>query len=155
MKNSIYKYSQLLITGALDWDTATGTIGVIFLAVFKYWFGDYDWVANLFFYMVAADYITGWIKALITNQLSSNTGYKGFVKKGGMFIIVGLAYQLDKAFGTSVIRSVIMLGYCNNELLSIIENGEACGFIPETVAKHLAQYQKKLSTLTRFEREGD
>lgn len=155
MKRAVYSYIQILASGALDWDVVSGSIGAIFVAIFNYWFGEFDFIANLFFYMLVADYVTGWIKGFITKQLSSNTGYKGFVKKGGMLIIVGLAFQLDKAFGTSIIRPIIMIGYCSNELLSIIENGEACGIIPTSVAKHLAQYQKKLSSLTRINTGGE
>lgn len=155
MKKAVYSYIQILASGALDWDVMSGSIGAIFIAIFNYWFGDFDFIANLFFYMLAADYATGFIKGILTKQLSSNTGYKGFVKKGGMLIIVGLAFQLDKAFGTSFIRPIIMIGYCNNEMLSIIENGEACGFIPKSVAQFLAQYQKKLSSLTKINTGGE
>jgi len=60
-----------------------------------------------------------------------------------------------RAFGTSIIRPIIMIGYCSNELLSIIENGEACGFIPKPIAQFLAQYQKKLSSLAKFNSGGE
>lgn len=60
---------------------------------------------------------------------------------------------MGKYLGSSLIRTIIMGGYITNELLSIIENGEACGIVPHNIAKSLLQYQRKLSELFSLKEE--
>lgn len=150
MRKEVLSYLSSFVTGALDFDIYAAAAGTMFFAVMRYMVGEYDFALNLFAYSLAADYITGWIKAIIKKEVHSNTGYKGLLKKGGMVLIVGLGFQLDKAAGTEFIRTIFISGYVGNEIGSIAENCESIGLLPKGVSKFLKQYQDKLSKIQLF-----
>lgn len=155
MKKEMFMSIKTAIVGALDWELYLGPVSAFLLAALQYWLGPMDSLVNLLLWILVVDYVTGWIKGAVNGELSSRLGAKGVLRKFGKLIIVGLAVQIGKVLGTSLIRIVVMGGYISNELLSIIENGEACGVIPTSLAKTLLQYQRRLSDLFKLREEDE
>lgn len=93
-----------------------------------YFFGGWDAVLQILVTMAAIDYITGMIAAGYNGELKSKVGFKGIAKKVVLFLMVGVAAQLDTAFGSnSAIREATIFFFMGNELLSILENAGRMG----------------------------
>ena len=61
-----------------------------------------------------------------------------------MLLFVLVAVQMDKLLGTAYVRDAVCIGFCANEVLSIIENLGLAGIpMPAAVTKALEQLQKK------------
>lgn len=84
---------------------------------------------------MAVDYISGLLVAGVfktspkseSGALSSKVGYRGLCKKGMSLLIVLIAYRLDLLVGTDYIRDAVVIGFCVNELISIVENAGLMG----------------------------
>ena len=50
------------------------------------WLGGWDMLLKTIVFLAVADYVTGVIKGIYTKTLSSETGFKGLLKKIVMFI---------------------------------------------------------------------
>ncbi|PFD98930.1 holin [Bacillus sp. AFS023182] len=93
-----------------------------------YFFGGWDAMLQILVTMAAIDYITGMIAAGYNGELKSKIGFKGIAKKVVLFLIVGVAAQLDTVFGSnSAIREATIFFFMGNELLSILENAGRMG----------------------------
>ena len=101
---------------------------------------------------IAVDYISGSIVALVFHKSSktesgaynSAYGLKGLCKKGLMLLFVLVAVQVDRVLGSDYVRDAVCIGFCANEILSIIENLGLAGIpMPEAIIKALEQLQKK------------
>ncbi|PEA86923.1 phage holin family protein [Bacillus thuringiensis] len=93
-----------------------------------YFFGGWDMVLKILVTMAAIDYITGMIAAGYNGELKSKVGFKGIAKKVVLFLLVGVAAQLDTAIGSnSAIREATIFFFIGNELLSILENAGRMG----------------------------
>ena len=111
------------------WDTALITL-VIFMAV---------------------DFITGIIGAALgkskhswTGKLSSKAGWYGLAKKFCTLLIIVVAVRVDILIGTTYVRDATCIGFCLNELLSIVENTSLIGIpYPEAIKKGIEVLQKK------------
>ena len=111
------------------WDTALITL-VIFMAV---------------------DFITGLIGAALgkskhswTGHLSSKAGWYGLAKKFCTLLIIVVAVRIDILIGTTYVRDATCIGFCVNELLSIVENTSLIGIpYPEAIKKGIEVLQKK------------
>lgn len=154
MKKDIVIAAKAMIGGALDWEIYLSPVGAIFIAIIQYLFGPMDVLFNLMVWAFVIDYVTGRMKARHLNQLSSRIGSLGFIRKLGKAAIVAFVVQIGKVVGSDALRIAIMGGYISNEFLSIIENAEACGLVPKSMAKRLLQYQKRLSSVLNL-KEGD
>jgi len=150
MKKEILNYFSCFVSGIFAFDLHGSMVGTVLFGVLNYMIGDLDVAVNLFAFALGLDYLSGWMKAAYHKTIHSDTGYRGILKKGGMVFVVALAYQLDKAAGTSFMRNVIISGYIANEIGSIIENFESIGSVPASVAKFFKQYQDKLSQFKLF-----
>ena len=81
------------------------------------------------------DYISGVIVAGVFKKskkskqgaLSSKVGWMGLCKKVMTLLIVVVAYRLDLLINTDYIRDAVIIGFCANELISIIENAGLMG----------------------------
>ena len=61
-----------------------------------------------------------------------------------MLLFVVVAVQIDRLGGTDFVRDAVCIGFCSNEVLSIMENlGHAGVPMPEIVRKALEQLQKQ------------
>lgn len=92
--------------------------------------GGWDSALKVLVAMMAADYLTGVLVALIWHKsnktddgtLSSKAGFKGLCKKGVIILIVWLAVLLDDAMGANYVRTAVMLFFIGNEGVSLLEN---------------------------------
>jgi toxin secretion/phage lysis holin len=115
-------------------------------------FGGWDAALTALVICMSVDYISGSIVALVfhnsrkTESGSYNSGYglKGLCKKGLMLLFVIVAVQADKLLGSQYIRDAVCIGFCSNEILSIVENLGLAGVpMPQAVVKALEQLQEK------------
>ena len=74
--------------------------------------GGLDQLLDVFLFLIIVDFITGWIKAIATKELSSRIGMLGIAKKVTMLFVVAVAVRF----------------YIANEGLSFFEN--IATFIP-------------------------
>ncbi|EOO34102.1 toxin secretion/phage lysis holin [Bacillus cereus VD133] len=93
-----------------------------------YFLGGWDATLKILVMMAIVDYVTGVIAAGYNGELKSKVGFKGIAKKVVLFLLVGVAAQLDTAIGTnSAIREATIFFFMGNELLSILENAGRMG----------------------------
>ena len=92
--------------------------------------GGWDEAIRVLVALMAADYLTGMLLALVwkrspkseSGALDSRAGFKGLIKKGMMLLLVWLGVLLDGALGTTYIRLAVILFFVGNEGLSLLEN---------------------------------
>jgi len=115
------------------------------LTTFVYLVGGLDVAMICLLIAIILDYISGVVKAYVTKQLSSQTGFRGIVKKVAILIIVMLAVLVDRVTGeTGAIRTLVIYYFVANEGLSIIENlGQAGVPIPQSIKKALKALKKE------------
>lgn len=119
---------------------AVAVVGT-FLTTF---FGGWDTMLRVLVLFVAIDYVVGVTAAWLEKKLNSEIGARGIMKKILLFVIVGVAYQLDVALGQEIFRSLAIWFYLANEALSIIENAGRCGVpIPSFLKTALEQMKQK------------
>ena len=115
-------------------------------------FGGWDAAMAALLTCIAVDYVSGSIVALVfhksnkseTGSYNSAYGWKGLCKKCLMLLFVLVAVQVDRVLGADYVRDAVCIGFCANEILSIIENLGLAGIpMPEAVIKALEQLQKK------------
>ena len=128
--------------------TAVGMLG----AGLAWAFGGWDTALIALLICMGVDYVSGSVVALVfhkstkteTGAYNSAYGLKGLCKKGLMLLFVLVAVQIDKILGLAYIRDAVCIGFCTNEIISIIENLGLAGIpMPAVVRKALEQLQKK------------
>ncbi|ARJ21170.1 holin [Bacillus mycoides] len=93
-----------------------------------YFLGGWDMTLQVLVTMSIIDYSTGMIAATVLGELKSKIGFKGIAKKVVLFLLVGVAAQVDAAVGSnSAIREATIFFFMGNELLSILENAGRMG----------------------------
>ena len=111
------------------------------------WFvGGVDGVLIALIAVVAIDYLTGVMCAIVDKKLSSEVGAKGIFKKVLIFALVGVAHMIDsQVIGTgSTLRTAVIFFYLSNEGISIVENAARLGVpVPDKLRGLLAQLAKK------------
>ena len=115
-------------------------------------FGGWDAAMTALVICMAVDYISGSLVALVfhssrkseTGSYNSAYGLKGLCKKCLMLLFVVVAVQADRMMGGDFIRDAVCIGFCSNEVLSIVENLGLAGVpMPQAVVKALEQLQDK------------
>ncbi len=90
------------------------------------------------------DYASGLVVAGVFHQsekskngaLESWAGWKGLCKKVMTLFLVCVAYRLDRIMGTTYLRDAVVITFCTNEVLSIIENAGLMGIpMPKALCK--------------------
>lgn len=121
----------------------TITIGLLGAAVTTLFGGWSAGLTTLIIFM-AIDYISGLLVAGVfkastksdSGALNSKAGWKGLAKKSMTLLFVLIAYRLDLMIGTNYIRDAVVIGFCVNELLSIVENASLMGLpLPPIIVK--------------------
>ena len=100
---------------------------------------------------MAIDFTTGLIAAALgkskhswTGILSSKAGWYGLAKKFCTLLIIVVAVRIDILIGTTYVRDATCIGFCVNELLSIVENTSLMGVpYPDAIKKAIDVLQKK------------
>ncbi len=107
------------------------------------WFlGGFDGLIYALIAFVVADYITGFMCAVVDKKLSSIVGCRGIFKKILIFMLVGIGNMLDvQVIGNgSVVRTAVIFFYISNEGVSLLENAGHLGLpIPEKLKEVLSQ----------------
>ena len=93
-------------------------------------FGGWDTLLSVLVVMMAADYVSGVLVAVMGRSLkteygglSSKVGAKGILRKGLMLLVVLCAAMLDRAMGAEAMcRDAACWFYIANEGLSLLEN---------------------------------
>ena len=128
--------------------TVLGVIGASVAAAF----GGWDAALAALLVCIGVDYISGSLVALVFHKstksesgaYNSAYGLKGLCKKGLMLLFVLVAVQIDRLLGSAYVRDAVCIGFCSNEVLSIVENLGLAGVpMPQAVVKALEQLQKK------------
>lgn len=92
-------------------------------------FGGFDILLKALIILVILDYVTGLIKGIYKKELSSETGFKGLLKKILIFIVVVVAVVVQRLINDAIpIRETVIAFFICNEGISILEN--AAEFIP-------------------------
>lgn len=112
---------------------------------FAFLIGDWHISLTVLAVFMAIDIITGILKALVTKKMDSKIGYKGFIRKAGIMLVIIIANLLDLLTGSEFLfRSMAILFYIGLESLSITENLGHLGVpLPETITKYLQQLAKE------------
>lgn len=111
-------------------------------SVMTFLFGVFDIPLQILCVAVILDYFSGMIKAFYLGEVSSKVGYRGLVKKVGIFFVVIVAQMADMLLGILVFRSAICLFFSANEMISVLENVANMGIpIPKFLRDRLAQVQ--------------
>lgn len=80
----------------------------------------------------------------LTGSLSSITMSKGLCRKGAMLLIVLGAAQLDILLDLKYVREAVIIAFCANEFLSILENCGQMGIkFPPIITKAVEMLQIK------------
>lgn len=117
-----------------------GILGAFFTTLFGGWDTG---LATLIIFM-AIDYLLGIIVAGVfknsnkseSGALESRAGWKGLCRKCVTLLFVLIAYRLDLLIGTAYIRDAVIIAFCVNELISIVENAGLMGIpLPAVITK--------------------
>ena len=107
--------------------------------------GGWDIMLKTLVMLIVIDYATGLLGAVYRRKLSSAVGYKGIIKKVGIFAIVAVASMVSECFKIDLIRSITITFYIVNECISILEN----------VGKTGVKYPKKLKQILEQLKDGE
>lgn len=131
--------------------TVLGVLGIVGSVIAKY-LGGWDAALQTLISFMAVDYFTGLLVAAVfhksekteNGRLESRAGFKGLCRKGMTLIMVLVGSLLDELSGTDVIRNAVVIAYCINEAVSIVENAGIMGLpIPSIIRKALEILQNK------------
>lgn len=115
-------------------------------------FGGWDAALITLLIFMGVDYITGLIVAGVFKNstktdggaLGSNAAFMGLLRKGMVLLVVLVACRLDIMIGTNFVRDAVVIAYCVNEMLSIVENMGLMGVpIPEAITKAIEILKNK------------
>jgi toxin secretion/phage lysis holin len=113
---------SLITTAFGGWDTGLATL-VMFMTI--------DFISGL---IVAGVFQKS--KKTESGALESRIGWKGLARKCMTLLFVLIAYRLDLMIGTDYIRDAVIIGFCANELISIVENAGLMGVpLPNVIKK--------------------
>lgn len=105
--------------------------------------GGWDMLLKVLIIFIVVDYLTGVICAIVDKKLSSAVGFKGIAKKMFILALVGLAFYLDKAIGTEILRNLVIMFYVANEGISVLENSTKLGVPYPKKLKDILEQLKK------------
>ena len=107
-------------------------------------FGGWDVMLYTILLFAVLDYFTGLLKAFYKKQLSSEIGFKGIIKKIMVFVVVAVAYNVQKMTGNAIpLREIVIVFFICNEALSILENAAEFINIPQQLKDVLLQLRDK------------
>lgn len=129
----------------------------LMVAVFSTIFGEHWYLFAAFLALNIADYITGIIKAKLSNTENSCKGFKGIVKKVGYWVVISISFFIAFYFAdmgemigidlgfTTLIGWFTLATFIINEIRSILENLVAIGVdVPPFLIKGLSIASERL-----------
>lgn len=145
----------------IDWVClAVGAVGG-WLAIL---FGGWDTGLVTLVIMMAADYTSGLIVAGVfkkskksaSGALESRAGFKGLCRKCVTLLFVLIAYRLDLMLGIAYIRNAVIIGFCANELISLVENAGLMGLpLPSAIVKAIGILKGKSEQAQKIEEDQE
>lgn len=118
-------------------------IVAIIATFFTYLFGSFDLALQVLVVFMVLDYLTGVLYAFLTNQLNSEVGFRGLIKKCMILAVLIVGVELDRMLGnggTWVFRTLVAYFYIANEGISLLENISNLGVpIPNKIKTALEQ----------------
>lgn len=114
--------------------------------ILGYTFGGFDSLIKTLLIFMVLDYISGVMGAYYSNNLSSNKGFKGILKKIMTLAVIALANMIDKNLigSDSTIRTMCIMFYISNEAISILENARLLKIpIPEKLKKLIEHFYQE------------
>ena len=112
---------------------------------FTYVFGSWDLALQVLIVFMILDYGTGVLYAFLNNQLNSEVGFKGLVKKMMILVVLIIGVMVDRILGNGnwVFRTLVAYFYIANEGISLLENVANIGIpIPNKMRNALEQLNK-------------
>lgn len=113
-------------------------------------FGGWDSALVTLIIFMAIDFSTGMITAAMgrskhtdSGRLSSKAGWIGLAKKCCILMLIIVAVRLDILLNTNYVRDAVCIGFCANEVLSIIENTSLMGIPYPPVLKNAIEVLQK------------
>ena len=127
--------------------TLIAVIGAIFTSLV----GGWDSAMNTLVIFMAIDFMTGFVTAILgkskhsgSGKLNSKAVWVGLAKKFCIILMVIVAMRIDILLETTYVRDATCIGFCVNELLSIIENTSLMGIpYPPAIKKAIEVLQKR------------
>lgn len=137
-----------------------GAIGGIVATLFG------GWTEGLLVLMImmGIDYISGLVVAGVFHNspkspnggLESHAGLKGLMRKVFIIALVVVAHMADRLIGTNYIRDAVVIAFCLNEAISIIENAGLMGIpIPKALRKAIDVLRQRSGETEEEEKPPD
>lgn len=131
----------------------SGIIGVLGGGISTLFGGWSAGLTTLLIFMII-DYFSGFVVAGVfknsnkseSGALESRAGWKGLTRKCMTLLFVLVAHRLDLLVGTSYIKDAVIIGFCVNELLSIVENAGLMGLpLPPILTRAIDVLTEKIN----------
>jgi toxin secretion/phage lysis holin len=124
------------------WAVVTACVGAILVAL-----GGPDAALVTLLYFIAADYVSGLMKAIVQHNVSSSIAVKGLCRKFGLLMVVFLGARLDEWLGPNAfIRLFFCVAFIVSEGVSIAENLSVVGVpIPPWIITRLRVFQQMIA----------
>ncbi len=97
-------------------------------------FGGWDSALVTLIIFMGVDFATGLITGAMgkskhskSGKLNSKAGWYGLAKKCSILMLIIVAVRLDILLNTNYVQDAVCIGFCVNELLSIVENTSLMG----------------------------
>jgi toxin secretion/phage lysis holin len=119
-------------------------------------FGGWDVMLYTILLFAILDYFTGILKAIYKKELSSAIGFKGIVKKIMVFVVIAVAYNVQRMTGDTIpLREIVVVFFICNEALSILENAAEFINIPQQLKDVLLQLRDKNAAKAEEKEESE
>lgn len=128
--------------------TVTSVAGTVVTGLF----GGWDIALKLLILFMAIDYVTGLIKGRLENNLKSEIGFDGILRKSTILLVLIVGVSLDRLInsGSWIFRTLVCFFYIGNEGLSILENVAAIGIpLPDGLKSALAQLKENKKDINK------
>ena len=125
-----------------------GTAG----GILAYFLGGFDGLILTLIWFTVVDYITGVIAGIYNKELSSYKGFKGILKKLGIYLVVSISVFLERHMGIPAIREMVITFFIANEGISILENLTEMGVeFPNALKNMLLEMQESKKSTNELE----
>lgn len=132
-------------------DIISTTVGLA-AGMVSWLIGGFDTPVMALVVCMAVDYVTGLIVAGVFHSspktagggLDSQVGWKGLARKCVTLLLVVVANLADVLLGQCCVRDAVVIGFCANECLSILENAGRMGIrIPQALTDALEKLSQE------------
>lgn len=128
----------------MKWDKIISGGTALFGSIVSYLFGGWDMFLRTLALFMVVDYSLGVTAGYVYKELSSQTAFKGILKKVAILAVVTVAYSIDTVTNAQgVVRGAVIFFYIGLEGVSILENAAMLDApIPEKLKDALIQLKE-------------